>query len=103
VGTADGSGGIAFRGRVGSGLTGAGERRLRELLSALQRPGSPFSTEVPFVDGDGAVWTDPEVVVDVRSLGLSGGGRLRHPVLLAVRDDLTPADLPVEEGTGGDG
>jgi len=93
VGTPDGSGGFAFRGRVGSGLTGSGERRLRELLGPLQRPDSAFRTEVPAVDGDGAVWTDPVVVVDVRSLGLSGGGRLRQPVLLAVRDDLTPADL----------
>jgi bifunctional non-homologous end joining protein LigD len=84
--------GLAYRGRVGSGLTGATARRLQELLEPLARPDSPFADEVPRVDAAGTRWVEPDVVVDVDTHGL-GYDRLRQPSFQGVRSDLTPEDL----------
>ncbi|WP_346780588.1 hypothetical protein [Janibacter sp. DB-40] len=40
----------------------------------------------------GTTWVEPEVVIDVASLG-RGSGRLRQPSYLRTRTDLTTADL----------
>jgi bifunctional non-homologous end joining protein LigD len=87
--TADG---LLYRGRVGSGLTGAAARRLQEQLAPLAAPGSPFADEVPRVDALGTRWVDPVVVVDVDTHGL-GYDRLRQPSFQGVRADLAPEDL----------
>ncbi|QWC86932.1 DNA ligase [Nocardioidaceae bacterium] len=85
--------GLVYRGRVGSGLAGAAGRRLLDLLLPLTTHEVPFATEVPPTDGDVATWVRPEVVVDIASLGLTGGGRLRQPSHQRVRPDLTPDDV----------
>lgn len=87
--TADG---LAYRGRVGSGLTGAAARRLQELLEPLRRDDTPFADEVPRVDAVGTTWVDPVVVVDIDTHGL-GYDRLRQPSFQGVRADLSPEDL----------
>jgi len=87
---------LAFAGRVGSGISAAVERELRELLGPLRAPSSPFGTPVPAIDADGAVWTTPQVVVEVRYLGRGGSGRLRQPVFRGIRSDLDPADVQDE-------
>lgn len=84
--------GLRYRGRVGSGLTGRTGRLLAQLVAERSRATSPF-VDVPKVDAAGARWVEPDLVVDVESLGLSGNGRLRQPSFRGVRDDLTPADL----------
>jgi bifunctional non-homologous end joining protein LigD len=48
---------------------------------------------VPRPDNLGAHWLDPRLVVEVRHLGHTDGGRLRQPVVLGVRPDLDAADL----------
>ncbi len=88
-----GTAGLVFRGRVGSGIAGREGERLQDLLEPLQAGKPPFATPVPRVDARGAVWVRPEVVVDVASLGVTAGGRLRQPSYLGVRSDLSPADL----------
>ena len=92
VGVPDGPG-LRFLGRVGSGLAGrAGEGllpRLREHDAAT----CPFSPSPPTADVRGTRWVDPVVVVDVRSLGLAGRGRLRQPSYHGPRTDLAPADV----------
>lgn len=93
VGVPDGAGGWVYAGRVGSGLAGAASGRLAAALAPLVRETSPFAGEVPRVDADGATWVEPEVVVEVRTLGRTEGGRLRQPAYLGVRHDLVPADL----------
>ncbi len=87
--TADG---LMYRGRVGSGISGATARRLAELLAPLTRTDSPFDDEVPRVDATGTTWVDPVVVVDVDTHGL-GYERLRQPSYQGVRTDLRPDDL----------
>ncbi len=85
--------GLRYRGRVGSGIAGRVGPRLRELLDPLAADSSPFCDEVPRVDALGTMWVRPEVVVDLRALGVTGAGRLRQPSYQGVRTDLSPADL----------
>lgn len=90
--------GLSYRGKIGSGLAGREGRRVKELLSPLAADRSPFRDEVPRVDAAGTSWVRPELVVEVRSLGLTPGGRLRQPAYQGVRTDLSPADLLAESG-----
>jgi bifunctional non-homologous end joining protein LigD len=85
--------GLSYRGRVGSGIAGREGPRLMELLAPLQTDTSPFCDEVPRLDAKGTTWLRPEVVVDIQSLGVTPGGRLRQPSYQGVRTDLSPADL----------
>ena len=84
--------GLAYRGRVGSGIGGRAGRLLSELLAPRARADSPFADEVPPVDARGTRWVEPTVVVDVDTHG-TGYARLRQPSYRGVRDDLTPEDL----------
>ena len=89
----DGAGGWSVLGRVGSGGKVTTMRRLRELLTPLERPDCPY----PHLPTDSQVattrWTQPELVIDVDYLETDANGRLRTPILRGIRDDLTAADL----------
>ena len=93
VGLPDGSGGWRYAGRVGSGLAGTAGEALALRLRPLHRDTSPFADEVPAIDAQGTTWVEPPVVIEVRTLELTGQHRLRQPAYLGVRTDLTPADL----------
>ncbi|MGH3443882.1 MAG: non-homologous end-joining DNA ligase [Nocardioidaceae bacterium] len=98
---APGPDGLSFRGRVGSGIGGRAGRPLLERLMGLRVDVSPFADQVPRVDAAGTTWVRPEVVVDVASLGLTAGNRLRQPSFQRVRDDLAPEALDEHDvGTG---
>ena len=88
--------GLSYRGRVGSGITGRAGPRLNALLEPLHTDVSPFFDEVPRVDAKGTVWVRPEIVVDIESLGMTRGARLRQPSYQGVRTDLSVADLGEE-------
>lgn len=85
--------GLSFRGRVGSGLAGRAGAALAERLALVPTGPCPFADEVPAVDRAGATWLRPEVVVDVASLGVTAGSRLRQPAYKGWRPDLSPEDL----------
>ncbi|CAA9338465.1 MAG: DNA_ligase_IV_Ku-like [uncultured Nocardioidaceae bacterium] len=89
--------GLSYRGRVGSGIAGRVGPRLKGMLEPLRADASPFCDEVPRVDATGTVWVRPEVVVDVRALGVTDGSRLRQPSYQGVRSDLSPADLSPDD------
>ena len=78
-----------YLGRAGSGLTGRRAAELQTLL--VPRSDSPFDDEVPAVDARGTRWCEPTVVVDTLYLARNPTGRLRQPVVRAVRTD-TDAD-----------
>jgi bifunctional non-homologous end joining protein LigD len=85
---------LRFAGRVGSGLAAAvAQEQLTPLLAARRRATSPFVTPVPREDARGTTWVEPTLLVEVRYLGHTEGGRLRQPVFLGVRTDVTAADL----------
>lgn len=92
-----GEGGLQFIGRVGSGLAGRSGLAMHQALTPLSIATSPFVTDLPREDAVGARWVRPELVVDVRALGRSSGGRLRQPSFIGMRPDLEPADV---EGEG---
>lgn len=99
VGLPDGAGGWRYAGRVGSGLAGSAGGALLRRLRAAEQSSPPFSDEVPRVDVDGTTWVEPRVVVEVRTLQLTAGHRLRQPTYLGVRHDLSAEDLQeVEDG-----
>jgi bifunctional non-homologous end joining protein LigD len=86
-------GGLAYLGRVGSGLAGKEQEYVLAAMRGLEVERSPFADEVPRMDADGTRWVRPHVVVDVQSLGLSAQGRLRQPSYRGLRPDLTPDDV----------
>jgi len=88
-GARDADGALRYLGRAGSGLTGRRATELQRLLVA--RRDSPFDDEVPAVDARGTHWCEPTVVVDTLYLARNPTGRLRQPVVRAVRTD-TDAD-----------
>ncbi len=88
-----GPAGLSYAGRVGSGLTRGTEQLIRQRLDALVRSDSPFDTDVPPIDAAGAVWVEPQLVVEVRHLLITSGGRLRQPVFRGIRTDLSPVGV----------
>lgn len=89
----DGSGELAFRGRVGSGLAGRAGARLAQALAPLAQEHSPFSDVISSVDARGTTWVRPLVVIDVASLGVAAAPRLRQPAFLRLRSDLDPEQV----------
>jgi bifunctional non-homologous end joining protein LigD len=89
--------GLAYLGRVGSGLAGREQERVLRALQGLGVDTSPFADEIPPLDAQGTRWVRPEVVIDVQSLGLSAQGRLRQPAYRGLRPDLSPDDVHDEE------
>ena len=55
--------------------------------------GPLFADDVPAIDANGTTWVEPRLVIEVRTLELTGQHRLRQPAYLGVRSDLSPADL----------
>ncbi|MBZ5732885.1 non-homologous end-joining DNA ligase [Nocardioides sp. TRM66260-LWL] len=84
--------GLAYRGRVGSGIGTTASARLRALLDPLAAASSPFADEVPALDARGTRWVRPLLVVEVETHGV-GYRRLRQPSFQGVRTDVTAADL----------
>jgi bifunctional non-homologous end joining protein LigD len=89
--------GLAYLGRVGSGLAGQEQERVLRALKSRGVDTSPFADEVPRMDAQGTQWVRPEVVVEVQSLGLSAQGRLRQPAYRGLRPDLSPDDVHEQE------
>jgi bifunctional non-homologous end joining protein LigD len=90
-GGGDGAPRLRFAGRVGSGLVAAAPQTdLKRLLKPLVREDPPFASAVPREDAATARWVEPRVVVEVRHLGRTEGGRLRQPVFRGIRQDVEP-------------
>jgi bifunctional non-homologous end joining protein LigD len=85
---------LRFAGRVGSGLVAAGPQAdLHRLLRPLKLSKSPFDDVIPREDAVGTTWVEPRIVVEVRHLGRTEGGRLRQPVFRGIRTDVDPGDV----------
>lgn len=85
---------LTYAGRVGSGLAGRAGESLAAVLEEVPRSAYPFTTDIPRPEAAGSTWLEPQVVIDVASLGITPGeGRLRQPSYQGVRSDLTPLDL----------
>jgi bifunctional non-homologous end joining protein LigD len=92
VGSPVAGGGLAYRGRVGGGISGASERSLLAALEPLRSDTSPFADELPREDARGATWVRPELVVEVKYGNRTPDGRLRFPRFVRLRPDKSPAE-----------
>lgn len=92
----DGAGGWLQLGRVGSGVAAVMAQELARRIAPLATTRCPFDQLPPDPDVARVQWVQPKVIVDVRHLGHSEGGRLRQPVLRGVRSDLGLDDLRLE-------
>lgn len=87
LGAPDAEGRWRYLGKAGSGLAGRrGEDLVRE-LRPLARPTTPLDDPVPAADARSVTWCEPRVAVDVVYLQRGTTGRLRQPVVRALRTD----------------
>jgi bifunctional non-homologous end joining protein LigD len=93
IGVPASGGGLAYRGRVGGGISGASERALLAALRPLIAERSPFITELPKLETRYATWVRPEMVIEVKYGQQTPDGRLRFPRFLRIRPDLTAAEV----------
>ena len=91
------TGGLAYAGRVGTGLNAQSLRLLDQRLSPLRRPASPFATPVPPEHARGAVWVEPRLVIEVAFAGWTQAGRMRAPSYRGLRADKDPAEVIREQ------
>ena len=82
---------LHYAGHVGSGLSDALIRRLRERLRPLKRERSPFAAPPPLHRP--TTWIAPELVAEVSYLEWTPDGLLRAPVFVRLRDDIDPATV----------
>ncbi|HQA78716.1 MAG TPA: non-homologous end-joining DNA ligase [Propionicimonas sp.] len=87
--------GLRYSGRVGSGFSDAGLAEAQRLLRELSRA-EPSLVDVPKEDAKDAAWVEPLLVGEVAYTERTSMGRLRHPVWMGWRTDLTPADVHPE-------
>ncbi len=98
LGTFDEAGSLRYAGRVGSGFTEQELARLGALLAPLVRVDSPFAAAVSGPPKS-AVFTTPELVVEVEFREWTRAGALRAPVYKGLRTD-KPAAAVERERTG---
>ena len=85
--------GLTYAGHVGTGFTQQTLRMLTERLAPLRRPTSPFGSTVPPEYARGAVWAEPELVIEAEFALWTSSGRLRAATYRGLRDDKDPADV----------
>jgi bifunctional non-homologous end joining protein LigD len=101
----DGAKGLSYTGTVGTGFS---QQEMNGIYARLE-PARRATPPVPVAGVKGAVWVEPELVVEVRYKEWTAGGHLRHPVFLRVRDDKTvdecfrPGEEPEGDEEEGDG
>ncbi len=83
---------FVYAGKLGTGFD---TRLLNELYARLVASELPVP---PFTSGSdlpkkAAHWVRPEIVVEAAFMEWTGGGKLRHPRFLRVRDDKSPRDV----------
>ena len=85
--------GLTFAGHVGTGFTRQTLAMLMGRLAPLRRKATPFGDTIPPDQARGAVWTEPEVVIEAEFALWTSAGRLRAATYRGIRDDKNPADV----------
>ncbi|MEQ1352941.1 MAG: non-homologous end-joining DNA ligase, partial [Candidatus Acidiferrum sp.] len=87
---------LEFIGSVGTGFDHDAQNKIYEQMKELRQPDSPLS-EVPKLK-EAIEWVEPRLVARVKYGNWTDGDRLRAPVFLSLRDDLSPTECTVEAG-----
>ncbi|MBL8234486.1 MAG: DNA ligase D [Bryobacterales bacterium] len=90
---------LVYVGNVGSGFDEAMLKVTHAKLQPLVIANTPFDIEPEM--SHPAVWTQPELVCEVKYLAWTDEKRLRGPSFLGLRDDVRPGDCVLETDTSG--
>lgn len=82
--------GYRYAGRVGTGFDDRQLGDMRQRLDGERRDLPAATGSLP--KGREHVWTNPEIVCEVRYKEWTADGRLRHPVFVRLRDDKRPEE-----------
>jgi bifunctional non-homologous end joining protein LigD len=85
--------GFTFAGHVGTGFTRQTLIMLMARLAPLRRVTPAFGATIPPDQARGAVWTEPEVVIEAEFALWTSSGRLRAATYRGIRHDKDPADV----------
>jgi bifunctional non-homologous end joining protein LigD len=85
--------GFTFAGHVGTGFTRQTLNTLMARLAPLRRATSPFGATIPHDQARGAVWTEPELVIEADFALWTSSGRLRAATYRGIRNDKNPVDI----------
>ncbi|HEU5074358.1 MAG TPA: DNA ligase D, partial [Polyangiaceae bacterium] len=96
IGTHDERGGLAFRGKVGTGFTEQSLRELYERLKKLHQQRPPFVNAPRGAATRGVHWVKPELLAEVEYAELTRDGKLRHPRFRGLRQDKPAEAVPLE-------
>jgi bifunctional non-homologous end joining protein LigD len=80
---------LRYAGSAGSGIDRKMAKALREQFTPLEIRKSPFAEKTE----RSGTWVKPETVVEVRYAELTRDNRLRHPVVVRLRDDVDPKSV----------
>ncbi len=94
LGVHDPGGALRYVGRVGTGFSDAELERLGKLLAPLKRASSPFAAG-PKPPRE-AIFCEPRLVAQVKFTEWTGGGQLRQPSYLGLREDKPAEDVVAE-------
>ena len=89
----NGSDGLEYAGRVGTGFSDAMLDTLLKRLEPLQRKASPVASTVPAEDARDAVWVRPALVGEVEYSEVTTDHRLRQASWRGLRDDVSVDDV----------
>jgi len=78
---------LVYSGRVGTGFDGKELKEIRDKVTRRNTPGVPG-----LASSSRSVWVEPELVCEVRFKEWTGGGNLRMPVFVRLRDDKRPEE-----------
>ncbi|MBS1821336.1 MAG: DNA ligase D [Acidobacteria bacterium] len=87
---------LIYAGRTGTGFTQTTHKALRDKLDTLMQAESPFAS-LPAEARKGALWTQPELVVQARFATWTADNLVRQAAFLGIREDKTAKDVVREE------
>lgn len=85
---------LHYVGSAGSGMSQTLSDALLGVLPSIARPDAPVPVGPVSPE---TRWVEPALVVSLRHLGYTGDQHLRHPVIVALRPDLTAQELLAED------
>lgn len=96
VGTHDEQGGLAYRGKVGTGFTEQSLLELYQRLRKLHQEQPAFVNAPRGAATRGVHWVRPELLAEVEYAELTRDGKLRHPRFRGLRQDKPAEAVPLE-------
>lgn len=83
---------LQYAGRTGTGFTQESSNMLRDRLDRLRQEKSPFF-QVPAEGRQGAIWTKPELIAQVKFHSWTADQRVRQSSFQGLREDILPESV----------